>query len=246
MCLSFDVEDKYTVLIEFLIFVTLQGLDVGAHAGIFVMVHEKVTSCANLLTHTAKIPCFKDANGTIFSTNITSLNLTKAFCDSNTLYCSGGANGTATSLTSSQEHLNLVHFIFLAFLSLGGLFFVIHVALLVPNLIKSFTEKDMDVFRENSPPYYRNVLKFHVVMLILETIFFDIPSGSITMEIIAQLWKYGNFNCWECATSLGTVPPEVSLEMSKTLLILTCVGMAFIALYKGKSLVALTFTILLL
>ena len=233
MCLSFEIEDKWTVFIEFMIFFIFQGLDVGAHAGVFVMIHEKVTSCANLVSHVTKIPCFKDANGTIYEFNNTMASLSRAFCPSNTLYCSGGANGTATSLDSSQKHLDIVHMVFLAFLSLGALLYVAHLGLLLPNLIKAFMVKDMEVYRENGPSYYRNVLKIHVVFLILETILFDIPCGGIVMEFIAQLWKYGNFNCWECATSLAAVPSEMSLDESKKLLVLTCVGMAFIALYKG-------------
>ena len=234
MCLSFEVEEKWTVLFEFLIFATFQGLDVGTHAGIFVMVNEKVTSCASLLSHSTKIPCYKDINGTIYYSNSTYLNLTRSLCDSNVLYCSGGANGTASALRSSQEHLNVVHLVFLSFLCLGALFFIVHIGLLLPNLVKYFIEKDMDVYRENGHAYFRNVLKIHVLMLILETIFFDIPSGSIVMEFIAQLWKYGNFNCWECATTLASVPADLSLDESKKLLALTCVGMAFIALYKGR------------
>jgi len=111
MCLSFEIEEKWTVLFEFLIFFTFQGLDVGTHAGIFVMVNEKVTGCANLLSHVAKVPCYKDVNGTIYFTNSTHQNLTRTLCSTNTLYCSGGTNGTATALRSSQEHLNMVHFI---------------------------------------------------------------------------------------------------------------------------------------
>ncbi len=237
MCLSLEIEDKWSVFIEFMIFFTLQGLDVGTHAGIFVMVHEKVQSCAKLVEHTTKIPCYKDANGTISYINNTLKNQTLTSCDSNLLYCAGGGNGTATELKASQEHLNLVHYAFLAFLCLGGLFFVVHIILLLPNLIKSFSEKDMEAFRETAPGIYRHVLKLHVLFLILETIFFDIPSGSIVMEIIAQLWKApNNFNCWECATSLATVPGEVSLDQSKVFLGLTCVGVSFIALYKGKKL----------
>lgn len=234
MCLSFEVEEKWTVLFEFLIFFTFQGLDVGCHAGIFVMINEKVTSCAKLLSHVTKVPCYKDVNGTIYYSNSTHQNLTKALCDSNILYCSDGANGTANALRSSQEHLNVVHLVFVSFLCLGGVFFIVHILMLLPNLIKSFVEKDMEVYRENGHPYFRNVLKIHVFILILETIFFDIPSGSIVMEFIAQLWKYGNFNCWECATSLASVTADVSLDESKKYLALTCVGMSFIALYKGE------------
>ena len=234
MCLSFEVEEKWTVLFEFLIFFTFQGLDVGTHAGIFVMINEKVRSCGSLLSHVTKILCYKDINGTVYYSNSTHQNLTRALCDTNALYCSGGANGTAPALRPSQEHLNTVHLVFLSFVCLGGLFFIVHVGLLLPNLIKYFVEKDMDVYRENGHAYFRNVLKIHVLMLILETLFFDIPSGSIVMEFIAQLWKYGNFNCWECATTLASAPADMSLDESKKMLALTCVGMAFIALYKGR------------
>eukprot|EP00794_Sanderia_malayensis_P016832 gene16832-18530_t len=235
MCLSWEVEDKWNVFTEFMIFFTLLCLDIGSHAGIFIMVHQKVESCAKLVSHTSKIPCYKNANGTIsYVNNTLDKNWVLTVCDSNFLYCAGGGNGTATALRDDQKHLALIHYIFLAILCLGGLFFVVHVALLLPNLFMSFKEKDMDVFRETAPPIYKHVLKFHVLFLILETIFFDIPSGGIVMEFIAQLWKApNNFNCWECATSLAAVPAESSLSQSKVFLALTCVGIAFIALYKG-------------
>lgn len=235
MCLSLEIEDKWSVFIEFMIFVVLQGLDVGCHAGIFIKIHEKVAGCAGLVDHVTKIPCFRDANGTISFVNNTLINQTLTLCDSNLLYCAGGGNGTANALKSSQEHLDIVHYVLLAFLSLGGLFFIVHVIILLPNLIKSFSEKDMEAFRENAPPIYRHVLKIHVFLLVLETIFFDIPCGSIVMEVIAHLWKApNNFNCWECATSLAKVPSEVSLVESQEFLGLSCAGIAFIALYKGK------------
>ena len=234
MCISLEIEDKWIVFIEFMIFFLLQGLDVGTHAGIFVMVNEKVQSCAKLVNHMTQITCYKDENGTVSYINSTLINQTKTLCNSDFLYCANGGNGTAAALKSSQEHLDLVHQIFLAFLCLGGLFFIAHVGLLIPNLAKAFKEKDMEAFRENAPSYYRNVLKFHVVLLVVETIFFDIPSGSIVMEIIAHLWKSpNNFNCWECATTLAAVPKEVSLDQSKLFIALTCIGIAFIAMYKG-------------
>ena len=207
MCISPICEDeKWSVLIEFVIFFMFMGMDIGNHSGIFFMLRKQVVECANIISKSKDL-----------------------------VFCAGGGNGTASALKPAQEHLSMLHLILLSFIGVGGLLFIVHLGFLLPNLIKSFTEKDMASYRESAHPYFRSVLKGHCLLLILETLLFDIPTGSTIMDIIAQLWKYpDNFNCWECATSLAGIPPDKSMDVSKMYLTLSLVGMAFIALYKGE------------
>ena len=59
------------------------------------------------------------------------------------------------------------------------------------------------------------------MMLVMETIVFDIPAGCLTMEILSLIWE-------------GPLPQDVNLRPSKIILALSLTGLAFIALYKGK------------
>ena len=61
----------------------------------------------------------------------------------------------------------------------------------------------------------------HSIMLIFETLVYDIPIGCLVMEVLALVWE-------------GPLTADDDLKSSEVIIGLSLSGLAFIAMYKGK------------
>ncbi|XP_012562633.1 uncharacterized protein LOC100214234 [Hydra vulgaris] len=191
MCLSCEMDDKWPPFIEFMIWFFLHGLSVGNHFGVWAVVKVMVLD----LDYT---------NKTLLSNATDCYNLTVS--NNCTEY-------PWNKLEKFRTGLLVCCFI-------GASFFVVHIFVLLPNIIQSFRVPDPLSLKISGGIYFQNLLKCHVILLILETLLFDIPAGCITMEVVSLIWE-------------GPLSIDTNMKASKIIFTLSLVGLAFIALYKG-------------
>ena len=93
--------------------------------------------------------------------------------------------------TAEEQWEDLIDFreILLIFCLIGAILFIIHTAMLVPNVVQSFRIHDPYSLEDTGNSYFRNLLKMLFVMLIFERIVFDIPLGCFTMELLSLVWE---------------------------------------------------------
>lgn len=82
------------------------------------------------------------------------------------------------------------------------------------------------MLKDTGNAYFRNRLKMHALMLVMETIVFDIPAGCLTMEILSLLWEGPKHQ--GVAISQDDILLATGIVLS-----LSLPGLAFIAIYKG-------------
>ena len=213
MCISGEIHDKYPPLIEFIIWVILQVTCIGNHFGVWALIPPYVIDITS--------PTYMNVTRL---RNVSLWNDTSA-CDmmsGNTSY----KNCTMPEIKENSEaqwkNLELFRHMLLIFCIVATFIFLVHAVLLIPNIIQSFRVKEPALLKETGNAYFQNVLKIHCIFLILETIVFDIPAGCLSMELLSQIWE-------------GPLTQEQNMRVSKMILTLSLVGLAFIALYKGKN-----------
>ena len=195
MCISCEMDDKWPPFIEFMIWFLLHGLSVGNHFGVWAVIKVMVLDL-DYKNNTILFNTTSDGN---LSLNFLTLNISSPY---------------------PWKRLDDFRTGLLACCFIGASLFLVHIAVLLPNIIQSFRVPDPLSLKITGGAYFQNLLKFHVVLLILETLLFDIPAGCITMEIVSIIWE-------------GPLPEESNMKASKVIFTLSLVGLAFIALYKG-------------
>lgn len=235
MCLSEEIDDKWTPFVEFMIFFIFQGYNVAAHFGIWIIAETRIV---HETSHVHKrVNISTDLNNTstsqLLSTTVSSiLNSTKVNSSNNNINSSfsvvNGSTGPGhVNHTISPEEIwaDLLKFreIFYIMCCVGAVLFVIQLTILLPNVVKHFLESDVAVLKdEGAHCYYRNVFLMNVGMLILTSVVFDIPIAVLTIRLLEDIWK-------------GDALTEADkLDVSKTMITLSLTGLAFMALYKGK------------
>ncbi|XP_066925382.1 uncharacterized protein [Clytia hemisphaerica] len=211
MCISGEIHDKYPPLIEFIIWMILQIMCIGNHFGVWALIPPYVIDITS--------PTYMNVTRL---TNVSLLNDTSA-CDmlsGNTSF----KNCTLSEIDKDNEaqwkNIELFRHMLLIFCIVAIVIFLVHAVLLIPNIIQGFRVKEPALLKETGNAYFQNVLKIHCFFLILETIVFDIPAGCLSMELLSQIWE-------------GPLTQEENMRVSKMILTLSLVGLAFIALYKG-------------
>lgn len=219
MCISCELHDKWPPLIEFCIWILLQGLDIGNHYGVWAVIQSHVIDITPSTFKNITLPRNITSNRTIAtSTTFAAIkNHTEMFTQLRNI------SVLIHDRSPQDQWSSLIDFrlILLIFCGIGTLLFVVHACLLIPNVIQSFRVKDPALLSETGNSYFRSVLKIHCSFLVLETILFDIPAGCLTMELLSLIWE-------------GPLDETTNMEVSKTILTLSLIGLAFIALYKGK------------
>ena len=214
MCISGEIHDKWPPLIEFFIWLLLQAMCIGSHYGVWAIIPSEVIDVTS--------PTLKNVT---FDVNITTFNDTK-LCITPLENITAAKNCTGMDeiidkLPVQQwEKLLLFRHMLLIFCIIATVVFVSHAILLIPNIVQGFRVKEPALLSETGNAYFRNILKVHCTFLILETLTFDIPAGCLSMEILSQVWE-------------GPLSQEENMRISKIILILSLVGLAFISMYKG-------------
>ena len=235
MCISCEMHDKWPPFIEFTIWFLLQGMSVGNHFGVWIVSKTLVVDITKNLYGNATIPniTMENTTTTTLSTNLLSTLSTLSTNLSTTVPNISTTLPTIMNITNetklvllktpTEQWVKLLDFrmLLLAFCGIGAALYLVHVTLLLPNIIQSFRVADPLSLKETGGGYFQNLLKIHCVMLILETIIFDIPAGCITMETLTLIWD-------------GPIIEDEKMKASKTIIALSLIGLAFIALYKGK------------
>lgn len=218
MCISCEMDDKWPPFIEFMIWFLLMGLNVGNHFGVWLVVKSDIIDITPPLYKNATLPnVTSELNETLATTIATSI-MTNISTTVKTL-----TNETLVlDKTAEEQWEKLIEFrlMFLGFCGVGAALFFLHISALLPNLIQSFRVPDPLALKDSDSPYFSNVLKIHSLMLILESIFFDIPAGCLVMEMLSLIWE-------------GPLGEAKNMEVTKMILTLSLIGLAFIALYKG-------------
>jgi len=254
MCLSCEIHDKWPPFIEFVVWFILQGISVGNHFGVWVVLQSHIVDITNSTYRnrtypnitTTRLPTTLPLNTTALDFNLTSTPaspslLTEVVTTANmslesfeNITATGFPNFTGTIIpitnlskyvidqTPEEQWATLLDFreILLVFCIIGATIYVLHAVMLIPNIIQSCRVNDPLSLKDTGNAYFRNRLKVHALMLVLETIVFDIPAGCLTMEILSLIWE-------------GPLSQDVNLRPSKIILALSLTGLAFIALYKG-------------
>ena len=214
MCISGEIHDKWPPLIEFFIWLLLQAVCIGSHYGVWAIIP------ANVIDVTS--PTYKNVT---FDVNITTFNDTK-LCIIPIANLTTDKNCTGMEAVINEypiqqwENLLVFRHMLLIFSIIATVVFVIHAILLLPNIVQGFRVKEPTLLKETGNGYFRNILKIHCAFLILETLTFDIPAGCLSMEIISQVWE-------------GPLTQEENMRVSKIILTLSLVGLAFVSMYKG-------------
>lgn len=241
MCLSGEISDKWTPLIEFFVFFIFQGYNVGAHFGVWIITK---TQIVDVTPHSYRNTTI-NASDTSSSSSV--LNSPVAAYLSDALSTAGNILGSNDSLTNNTDpfstytdnnlqHVNitispeeawedLLKFreIFYYMCCFGLALFVIHLFILLPNVVKHFLEADPAVLKdEGSHCYYRNVFFMNVLMLIFTSFAFDIPIAVLVIRLLEDIWR-------------GDALLEAQkLDVSSSMVTYSLSGLAFMALYKGK------------
>lgn len=214
MCISGEIHDKWPPLIEFFIWVFLQAMCIGSHYGVWAIIPERVIGVTS--------PTYKNVT---FDVNITIFNDTKRCMTTldnwtNETNCTGMEAVLDKNPAQQWEDLLLFRHMLLIFNIVATVVFVVHALLLIPNIVQGFRVKEPTLLKETGNGYFRNILTMHCVFLILETLTFDIPAGCLSMEILSQVWE-------------GPLTQQENMRISKIILTLSLVGLAFVSLYKG-------------
>ena len=248
MCLSGEISDNWPPLIELIIFIIFGGFDVGAHYGVYLVSKTKlidltVDSIRNVsinangtssLTLNSTFPqlqspmLFMEPNRTVaVQQNITSTNFTAVNATLSSLTNFNISRFMNVTVTPEEQWKELIEFrsLFLYLWFVGAIIFAFQVLWLIPNAVKHIMEADVAVLKDDSAHcYFRSVFLVHVLLLILGTILFDVPIACLTMEMLSIIWS---------AENVG-LSMDQKIEVSKLIVTLTLLGLAFIALYKGE------------
>jgi len=247
MCLSCEIHDKWPPFIEFVVWFILQGISVGNHFGVWVVLQSHIIDITNSTYRnrtiqnitTTRLPMTLPVNNTNLTLtsslaplttttnmpqtmNTTQSSWTGMFTNATTRLPVTNLSKYVIDQTPEEQWATLLDFreILLVFCIIGATIYVLHAVMLIPNIIQSCRVNDPVSLKDTGNAYFRNRLKVHALMLVLETIVFDIPAGCLTMEILSLIWE-------------GPLSQDVNLRPSKIILALSLTGLAFIALYKG-------------
>jgi len=212
MCISGEIHDKWPPLIEFFIWILFQVMCIGSHYGIWALIPEEVINITPpLYINKTVLGNSSSTNDSNLIKDITSLNFTMVNLTKKIIFQTG---------PEQWEDLFPFRRLLLIFCIVGTVIFIIHVSLLIPNIVQGFKVKEPAMLKETGNAYFRNILKIHCMLLITETLVFDIPAGCISMEILSQIWE-------------GPLSDADNMRISKIILTLSMIGLAFISLYKG-------------
>ena len=226
MCIECEMHDKWPPFIEFMVWFILMAINIGGYFGVWLVVKSKVVDVTGTsFCNATRVPMAASNISASVTTPLPPLT-----CINNTYYdILRQANRTIQPKfleSPDDQWSDLLKFrsFLLIFNGLGAGLFVLHIAALLPNIIQSCRVPDPVALKEGGNIYFSNLLKIHCVLLILESILFDIPASCFTMELLAQIWD----------GPTQTITDAQKMDASKFILGLALVGLAFIALYKGK------------
>ena len=226
MCIECEMHDKWPPFIEFMVWLILMAINIGGYFGVWLVVKSKVVDVTGTsFCNATRVPIAASNLSASATTPLPPLT-----CINNTYYdMLRQANRTIQSKfleSPDDQWSDLLKFrsFLLIFNGLGASLFVLHIVALLPNIIQSCRVPDPAALKEGGNVYFSNLLKIHCILLILESILFDIPASCFTMELLAQIWD----------GPTHTITDAQKMDASKFILGLALVGLAFIALYKGK------------
>ena len=259
MCISCEIHDKWPPFIFFFLWFFFATLNVVGHVGVWLVAKTQVLDIINpnRTQNTINLQTTFSPNATsgtnssiettpeIFRTTPETLwgTLNMSFIGYTSTSFIADMNTTDNDVTPTTlphddsnwpSDVEDARNIMFAFVGVGIALYIIHMVILLPKVVISFTSKDPQKYEADPAEpeqhwYFKNYLKYHAILLLLSTILFDIPVGAMVVQLMSELWKTG-------VTYEGTSPlTELqAMDACKMMLGLSVVPICFIALYKGK------------
>lgn len=191
-----------------------QGFNIGTDVGVFLETTETYARCDELSTATL-VPLTNETN------------LTRP-------YCVGTENATQELIGDKAATLQILQSVFFFFVCLSGGIYVVHIAVLFPNMCKHWKDENFENIVQDSAPYYQKILQIHTLFLLAETLVHDVPMSCLAVELCAQMWGAGGINCWECAMTPDDLPVNpMGLINCELWLGLLLGSIAIVSIYKG-------------
>lgn len=191
-----------------------QGFNIGTDVGVFMETTETYARCDELSTATL-VPLTNETN------------LTRP-------YCVGTENATQELIGDKAATLQILQSVFFFFVCLSGGIYVVHIAVLFPNMCKHWKDENFENIVQDSAPYYQKILQIHTLFLLAETLVHDVPMSCLAVELCAQMWGAGGINCWECAMTPDDLPVNpMGLINCELWLGLLLGSIAIVSIYKG-------------
>lgn len=191
-----------------------QGFNIGTDVGVFMETTETYARCDELSTATL-VPLSNETN------------LTRP-------YCVGTENATQELIGDKAATLQILQSVFFFFVCLSGGIYVVHIAVLFPNMCKHWKDENFENIVQDSAPYYQKILQIHTLFLLAETLVHDVPMSCLAVELCAQMWGAGGINCWECAMTPDDLPVNpMGLINCELWLGLLLGSIAIVSIYKG-------------
>lgn len=202
-------------LCQIILYAFFQGFNIGTDVGVFMETTETYARCDELSTATL-VPLTNETN------------LTRP-------YCVGTENATQELIGDKAATLQILQSVFFFFVCLSGGIYVVHIAVLFPNMCKHWKDENFENIVQDSAPYYQKILQIHTLFLLAETLVHDVPMSCLAVELCAQMWGAGGINCWECAMTPDDLPVNpMGLINCELWLGLLLGSIAIVSIYKGK------------
>lgn len=202
-------------LCQIILYAFFQGFNIGTDVGVFMETTETYARCDELSTATL-VPLTNETN------------LTRP-------YCVGTENATQELIGDKAATLQILQSVFFFFVCLSGGIYVVHIAVLFPNMCKHWKDENFENIVQDSVPYYRKILQIHTLFLLAETLVHDVPMSCLAVELCAQMWGAGGINCWECTMTPDDLPVNpMGLINCELWLGLLLGSIAIVSIYKGR------------
>lgn len=212
-CLPMPAKMGY--LLQFLIYVFFQGFVVATNVGVFFELSTTYKTCNN-------IRFLVDANGTFKER------------ENAPIFCQSPYKLTTADLKPHLQRIQILEWVFLVLMLIGGVMYIVHIVVLLPNLCKHFTIDNFQLELDDQPRYYQNVLMIHLKAMFVETLIHGIPFTCLASELVILFFGEKDLTCWECAATPGAVQKEQSISNTSLWMGLILSSFALVNLYKGK------------
>lgn len=208
---------KMGYLLQFLIYVFFQGFVIATNIGVFFELSTTYKTCNS-------IRYIVEANGTFKER------------ENVQIFCQSPYKLTTSDLIPHLQRIELLEWVFLMLMLVGGTMYIVHIVILLPNLYKHFTIDNFELELDSQPKYYQNILLIHLKAMFVETLIHGVPFTCLATEFALLFFGEKDLTCWECAATPNAVQKEQSISNTSLWMALILSSFGLVNLYKGKCL----------
>ena len=230
MCFSLEIHHKWPPLIQFLLWFILMSILVFCQFSVWSVAKNHIKDKVHSTLH-KKIQNDNVAKPLNYST--TNLDIFSNATSKVTPSQSGKQKYLEDEASIEHDHqwadFMRTRTCLLVFCCFGLLLFLIHIVVLFPWVVKHFlmTETEVILAKAKDRKYFGNIPKIHSLLLLLETVVFDIPVGLLTIELITCIWRNG--------VTASMLAEKEAIVVTKIVFKLSLTPLSLIAVYKGKT-----------